>query len=300
MPRSRTAGLVLCIAAGLSFLSPSPAAASPSLYAYTTVRQCGSFYFTGDHTVNVPCPVVFASTVSTVLVSVRNNLEDLVDAPIAATAELVVDQYIGEPLESVPFFGDGLAQLATTLIVVPFTVAEWLFDTIAFPVLNITLGATEILLGWVAGAVDGLLGFGWLAASYVLDWFIGFRTTITEAIEGATLWLSDAISDLSFDVFGAIVDVDQVVALFVTFGSIQDGFEELAEGTSVVVESITVDVQSDFADVDMPGGATINVLAVADTLPPALEYAISLLSGLAFIFAVVQACGFIAKVTESG
>jgi hypothetical protein len=300
MPRSRTAGLVLCIAAGLSFLSPSPAAASPSLYAATTVRQCGSFYFTGDNTVNVPCPVVFASTVTTVLVSVRNNLEDLVDAPIAATAELVVDQYIGEPLESVPFFGDGLAQLATTLIVVPFTVAEWLFDTIAFPVLNITLGATEILLGWVAGAVDGLLGFGWLAASYVLDWFIGFRTTITEAIEGATLWLSDAISDLSFDVFGLIVDVDEVAALFVTFGSIQDGFQELAEGTGAVVESISLEVGGPFAPVSMPGGVSVDVLAVADTIPSGLEALVYLLSGLFFIFAVIQACGFVAKVTESG
>jgi hypothetical protein len=300
MPRSRTAGLVLCIAAGLSFLSPSPAAASPSLYAYTTVRQCGSFYFTGDNSVNVPCPVVFASSVTTVLVTVRNSLEDLVDAPIAATAELVVDQYIGEPLESVPFFGDGLAQLATTLIVVPFTVTEWLFDTIAFPVLNITLGATEILLGWVAGAVDGLLGFGWLAASYVLDWFLGFRTTITEAIEGATLWLSDAISDLSFDVFGLIVDVDEVVALFVTFGSIQDGFQELADGTAAVVESISVEVGGPFGPVSMPGGVSVDVLAVADTIPSGLEAAVYLLSGLAFIFAVVQACGFVAKVTESG
>lgn len=295
MPRSRAAGVALCIVAGLSFLSSTPADASPAGVAdppAPVVVECGGRIFVAETNIVLPCISISLGSQAWVPLFVQ-RLVQLQEIEFAQYVELLVDVYIGPELEGVPFFGSGLATLAETVIVLPFRALEYLFDTFVVPLLAFVFDAVGFALEILEGAFFSVSASLWLGLMYVVA-----------TLGAAAFWIIQlpfSIASSLVEYFdSAVLDFAQAAALFVTFQSVIDAFQSLASAAMQFVTSITLDTQSGFGTVAMPGGTSVNVFGVAQTLPPALEVAMGIFSGLVVVFAVIQALGFISKITESG
>jgi hypothetical protein len=297
MRRAGVAGM-LC----LTVLLPAAPAGASSQGLFDeptpTVQTCGISAYTGSTNVSLPCPANVAQYWGDVVYYLDDFLTGVALLPIAAIAETYADTYIGAPLEGVPFFGNGLAALARSVIVVPAQLFEWTYDTFIYPVLGWVLQLVDGIGGWIGRAIDLALGVLWLLAMHFASFIGAASFAFFGLIDTGLRSLEGALGDIGDGVLGVLIYPEDVTELLQSMDALRINVVAAVFSLLDLVGALSIE-DSSTLPVGMPGGVSVDVLAVFDTMPSGLELLVQVFVGFWLVFAAVQAIGAMARMTDA-